>query len=272
MKNINASVPVAIAIVAHPDDIEFMMGGTLLLLKKAGYATHYINLANGCCGSQEYDSRQTAAIRKKESQQAAKMLGAHYHPSICNDLEIFYNVRLLRRLTALIREVKPTIVLTQSLYDYMEDHINTCRLAVSAAFCRGMPNFETTPLHDAILQDTTVYHALPYGLNDSLRKPVVPGVFVNTSSVYDAKLKALSAHKSQQGWLDVSQGLNSYLQTMEEMSLEVGKMSGRFKHAEGWQRHSHLGFCQKGADPLCEALGEDYLVNESYEQLIKGGN
>ncbi|HEU4902789.1 MAG TPA: PIG-L family deacetylase, partial [Flavisolibacter sp.] len=32
----------AIAIAAHPDDIEFMMAGTLLQLKAAGYETHYL--------------------------------------------------------------------------------------------------------------------------------------------------------------------------------------------------------------------------------------
>ena len=41
----------AFAIAAHPDDIEFYMAGTLLLLKKAGYAIHYMTLASGSCGS-----------------------------------------------------------------------------------------------------------------------------------------------------------------------------------------------------------------------------
>jgi LmbE family N-acetylglucosaminyl deacetylase len=44
----------AIAIAAHPDDIELTMAGTLLLLKKAGYEIHYINLSGGDCGSTEF--------------------------------------------------------------------------------------------------------------------------------------------------------------------------------------------------------------------------
>ena len=43
----------AIAIAAHPDDIEFYMAGTVLMLKKAGYETHYLNVASGNCGSAE---------------------------------------------------------------------------------------------------------------------------------------------------------------------------------------------------------------------------
>ena len=67
----------------------------------------------------------------------------------------------------------------------------------------------------------------------------MPGAFVNTTSVHKTQLKALAAHKSQQNWLDVSQGMNSYLLAMEDMSLAVGRMSKKFKYAEGWRRHLH---------------------------------
>jgi LmbE family N-acetylglucosaminyl deacetylase len=39
------------AIGAHPDDIEFVMAGTMMLLKMSGYELHYMNVANGSCGS-----------------------------------------------------------------------------------------------------------------------------------------------------------------------------------------------------------------------------
>jgi LmbE family N-acetylglucosaminyl deacetylase len=80
---------VAIAIGAHPDDIEFYMAGTLLQLKKAGYEIHYLNLASGNCGSAEYNSAATRAIRNTEARAAAKILGAQFHPSLTDDLEIF---------------------------------------------------------------------------------------------------------------------------------------------------------------------------------------
>ena len=67
---------VAIAIGAHPDDIEFYMAGTLLLLKKAGYEIHYLNLASGNCGSAEYNSGTTRSIRNHEARAAAKIFSA----------------------------------------------------------------------------------------------------------------------------------------------------------------------------------------------------
>jgi LmbE family N-acetylglucosaminyl deacetylase len=266
MKKHNVSDKVACAIAAHPDDIEFQMAGTLVLLKRAGYTTHYVTLASGNCGSVRYNSTTTRAIRNTEARAAAKILGAEFHPCLTDDLEILYNVELLRALAAIIREVRPNIVLTHSPQDYMEDHVNTARLTVTAAFARGMANFKTFPARPAVNYPVTVFHAMPQGLCDGLRRRIIPGAFVNTDSVQKIKHEALSVHKSQQDWLDVSHGLNSYLLAMEDMSLEVGRMSGRFQHAEGWRRHLHLGLCGPEDDPLAEALGRAYLVNKAYER------
>ena len=153
----------------------------------------------------------------------------------------------------------------------MEDHTNTCRLAVTAAFTQGMRNFKTTPSRPAVYADVTVYHAMPHGLQDGLRRRIIPGAFVNTCSVQEVKSAALAAHKSQKEWLDASQGLGSYLQIMDELSLAVGEMSHLFRHAEGWRRHLHLGFSAFDSDPLQEALGKNYFVNELYERALEKG-
>ncbi|MDO1446562.1 PIG-L family deacetylase [Rhodocytophaga aerolata] len=260
----------AIAIGAHPDDIELMMAGTLLLLKKAGYEIHYLNISSGNCGSVEYDAATTRRVRLLEAKEAASILGAHFHLPLCNDLEIMYEVKTLRRLAAIIREVKPAIVLTHSPADYMEDHTTTCRLAVTATFARGMPNFQSTPEQPVATYDSTIYHCLPHGLRDSLRRRIRAGAYIQTNAVHETKMEALKAHQSQQNWLDVSQKLNSYLQTMEDMSLEIGRMSGKFQYAEGWRRHLHYGFCAPDTDPLKD-LGNDYLIDQLYEKSLEEG-
>jgi LmbE family N-acetylglucosaminyl deacetylase len=260
---------IAIAIAAHPDDIEFYMAGTLLLLRKAGWETHCFNLSSGNCGSARYGAAKTRVIRRKEAQQASRQLGAHWHPPMADDLEIFYSIEALRRVTAVIREVRPRLVLTHAPQDYMEDHMNTCRLTVTAAFARGMPNFKSSPVRKSIEGDVTIYHAMPHGLRDGLRRRVTPGLFVNTSLVQAQKREALAAHASQKAWLDASQGMDSYLRAMDEMSLAVGTMSRRFQHAEGWRRHSHLGFCAPNADPLCDALGGNCFINARYERGLE---
>lgn len=246
--------PAVLAIFAHPDDIEFVAAGTLLHLREAGWQLHYLNLSGGDCGSMTTGPGETRAIREQEGRAAAAILGAEFHESLAADLCIFYEERLLRRLAAVVRQVQPQIVLTHSPEDYMEDHMNTARLAVTAAFARGMPNFTTDPPVAPITGDVAVYHAMPHGLCDGLRRPVVPDLFVDTTTVQVVKRQALAAHASQKEWLDATQGMDSYLDAGDEAARTVGRMSGRFEYAEGWRRHLHLGLAATDDDPLAAAL------------------
>jgi len=260
---------VSFAIAAHPDDIEFMMAGTLILLGQAGYELHYMNIGNGSCGTATHTKQQIIDMRRGEARSAAKALGATFHPSFVDDIDIFYEKDLLARVGAVVREVDPTVLLVPSPVDYMEDHTNACRLAVTAAFCRGMRNFPTRPRRKPVEGEVTLYHCMPAGLRDPLRARIIPEYFVDIGEVLEQKRKVLSQHRSQKEWLDVSQGMDAYLITMAAQAAEVGAMSGRFEDAEGWHRHSHLGFCDEEADPLLEALGDWVLVNKHYRRGLE---
>ncbi len=242
----------AIAIAAHPDDIEFLMAGTLIGLAEVVYELHYLNVANGCCGTAQYDRETIIEMRRQEAKRAAESIGAVFHESLCNDIEIFYERETLARLTSIIRDVNPEIVLTHSPVDYMEDHTNTCRLAVTATFCRGMPNFPVNPPREAVSQSVTLYHAQPYSNRDPLGNVIRPDLFVDVSDVMEKKSGMLACHKSQKEWLDESQGHDSYLKTLRDLDAEVGRMSGRFEYAEGWRRHLHVGFCGAEDDPMSQ--------------------
>jgi LmbE family N-acetylglucosaminyl deacetylase len=256
-------MPSALAIAAHPDDIEFVMAGTLLHLRAAGWEIHCCNLSNGNLGSTMMTTERTAAVRRKEAQAAARLLGAKWHPPFCEDMAIFYTEENLRRLCALVRAVKPAIVLTHALEDYMEDHMVTARLAVSATFARGIPNYRSRPARPPVLQPCTVYHAVPHGLRTPMRVPVEPECFIDTTSVHSTKREALACHASQREWLDRTQGMSSYVETMDAFSRELGKQSRKFKCAEGWSRHLHHGFGAAGDDPIRDALGAKWLKNRA---------
>lgn len=246
--------PRAFAIAAHPDDIEFLMAGTLIRLGQAGYELHYMNIANGSCGTAHHSREEIIRIRRAEAMAAAASIGAIYHESLVNDIEIFYERGLLAKVGAVLREVAPEILLVQSPEDYMEDHQNAARLAVTAAFCRSMPNFPTDPPRPPTLQDVAVYHAQPHGNRDPLRRLIHPEIVVDIAGVLDQKRAMLACHQSQKVWLDQTQGMDSYLAAMEALCREIGALSGRFAIAEGWRRRAHLGFCAEGADPLSAAL------------------
>jgi hypothetical protein len=78
---------------------------------------------------------------------------------------------------------------------------------------------------------------------------VLPGAFVDTGSVHARKRAALACHASQREFLDHTQGMDSYLRTMDDFSRALGKLSGRFTHAD--------------------ALGRKYRINVRYERSLE---
>ena len=256
MKTANSSRMTAIAVAAHPDDIEMMMAGTLILLGRVGCDLHYMNIGTGSCGTSTLSRDEIVAIRTRESVNAAELIGAVHYPPLVDDIEILYEQPLIRKLCAIVRRVNPQVLLLPSPQDYMEDHMNSSRLMVTAAFCRNMKNYETDPPTPPLDSEMAVYHALPYGLCDQLRRPVHPDFTIDVSSVMPNKREMLSCHRSQKDWLDESQGIGNYVATMDEMCAQVGHMSGSFEYAEGWRRRGHLGFGGEEFDPLHEALSE----------------
>lgn len=243
-----------LAICCHPDDMELMMAGTLLLLKDAGCEIHTINVANGSVGSATMRPKEIVAVRRREAEASARLLGSVLHDSLVDDLEVFYTQDLIRRITGLVRQVKPGMVLTQSMEDYMDDHMNTAKLAATGTFYRNIPGFRSIPDQPAIFEDAMLYHGTPHILTDMMRRPIVPEIYVDVTGVMDRKEELLACHASQKEWLDRTQGFDSYLRTMRDLSEQVGTKSGRFRFAEGWRRHSHVGFTRQDCNPLADLL------------------
>ena len=149
-----------------------------------------------------------------------------------------------------MRKIQPDIVLIPSLKDYMEDHMNTARIAVSAAFALPMINFSAIPPIKPVSKEIALYHAMPYGLHDGLSEKIKPHFYIDISKVIDKKEAMLACHESQRIWLDKSQKQDSYLQTARDMSKQMGIDSKKYEFAEGWIRHNPLGYSSKEFAPL----------------------
>lgn len=246
----------ALAIGCHPDDIEFAMAGTMLNLQKAGCEIHFMTVANGSLGTNSQGRGDIAARRHAECLEAANLVGAVFHDPICDDIEVFYTYENICRVADVVREVDPSIILTHGPYDYMEDHVCTGKLAVTAAFCRGMTNLRCRPGSVPTLRDVALYHSMPHSITDQLNRPVEPDFYVDVTEEMETKREMLRRHASQKEWLDVSQGMDAYLEDMASRSLHYGRKSGCFEFAEGWIRHNPLGFCRQDYNPLVELLGK----------------
>ncbi len=266
MSNESHSHLTALAIGAHPDDIEFGMAGTLLRLQAAGAEIHMWNLADGACGTRDMPREEIVRIRGEEAAAAARVAGAVLHPPITTDLEIFYTREQIAKVAAIIRVVRPTVLLIPALQDYMEDHMNAARLAVTAAFARGMRNFETMPDVPPWEGEVAIYHAMPHGGCDAYGRFVPPQRFVDITPVIQLKTEMLAQHASQRGWLRDSQAIDSYLQTMTDSGAALGRLSGKFQYAEGWRPHNYLGFASLPTfDPLRDILGDACVFNQAWE-------
>src|SRR4051812_4349927 len=104
----------ALAIGAHPDDIEFGCGGTLAKWAAAGTDVHFLVLTDGSKGtwSVDDDLDTLVAIRQAEAQDAATTLAhatVHFGGFVDGELE---SDRAGREVVCrTVREVRPDIVL-----------------------------------------------------------------------------------------------------------------------------------------------------------------
>ena len=135
-----------LAVGAHPDDVEIMCSGTLLMLRQLGCEIHVASLTLGDCGSFEHSNEELRRIRQREAQRACELLGSTYQHSGFNDLCIFNDDISNRRVTELVREVNPEVVVTHSPQDYMSDHEVTSLLVRNACFNAPIPNLPTVPV------------------------------------------------------------------------------------------------------------------------------
>ena len=258
---------VALAIMAHPDDIEWRASGTLMKLKEQGWETHYLSVANGCYGTREHSYEDIVRIRREESKQAAEFIGTEYHESLSDDLGIYHTEELVKKVAAVVRKVQPDVILTHPLNDYMEDHINTGRLAATAAFARAAINYQTIPEVDAYDKDVCIYMAQPHRLHDRMRNPVLAELYIDATDLIMKKAEAICLHKSQEAWLADSQGTATLADGMIEDACAIGRQSHQFECAEGWNRHYHVGYSSESYDPLFEALRQDAVKRNTQENI-----
>lgn len=261
---------VALAVGGHPDDIEFMMAGTLLLLKREGAEVHVWSMTDGSLGSPSSNRSETAALRKAESMEASRLAGFTLHDPVCPDMSLIYSEEMVARAAAVVREVSPSILFLPALDDYHPDHRNAAVVAAAAAFARGIAGFDTIPPVPPSVTDLTIYHALPFGLKDVMRARANAGQYVNVGEVMEEKRRMLGCHESQSRWLLQSQGMDT-VGFMSDMCGEAGRDSGRFEYAEGWRRRLHLGYTHAETDPLTDVLGPLCWTDPAYEAFLQQG-
>ena len=251
-----ASDKIALSVCAHPDDAEFFCAGTLALLRQKDWQIHIATMTPGDCGTVEYSREEISQIRKGEAARAAAVLNGQYHCLECDDVFIMYDRPALMKVIKLIREIQPSLVLTQCPEDYMVDHTATGRLAMTGCFCCGLPNIHIEGV-DTFEPVPHLYYMDPAEGKDNFGEVIKPQWVIDISNAFDTKLEMLSCHESQRNWLMTHHGMDEYTEMMKHSSAERGKLIGA-NYGEGFRQHLGHAFPQ---DNLLKAELDD-LVHE----------
>jgi LmbE family N-acetylglucosaminyl deacetylase len=192
--HLNLPVPAsALAIAAHPDDVEFGCGGTLAKWAAAGTIVHHLVCTDGAKGSWDPDDDTAAlvAARQDEQRAAAKALGATGEVVVLGwvDGELESGLSERREVARVIRSLQPEVVLGHDpwrRYRLHPDHRNAGLLAVEGVVAARDPHFYA---------DLGLAHWRPTSM--LLWEADDVDHLEDVTGYTDAKLAALLCHESQ---------------------------------------------------------------------------
>ena len=247
-----------LAIHAHPDDLEILAGGTLAHLAALGHRVVMVTMTPGDCGSDELGAEEASAVRRREAAASAARIGAEYYCAEFRDLAVFSDDVSRRRVTEVLRQVRPDLIITASPVDYMADHEAASQLVRDACFAAPVPNYATglpgaAPPIRAIPH---LYFADSLGSVDRDLRPIVPDFYVDVSATFETKKAMLAEHASQRNWLLQHHRVDDYLLQMERWTRTNGRRAG-LELAEGFRRYKGHPYPES---PLLEGLLGERVV------------
>jgi LmbE family N-acetylglucosaminyl deacetylase len=189
-----------LVIFAHPDDAEYMCGGTVALWAREGTEVHYCVCTDGSAGSNEpgVTREEMAVVREREQRAAAEVLGVKTVTFLgLPDGELEVNGLTRRAVARVVRRVRPEVILAPdpsrlwSGTGYINhwDH----KQAGTLALCAVMPDSPTRLQFPELLQEGLE----PFEVPNLWLSAEQPDTYVDITETIDVKLAALAEHASQ---------------------------------------------------------------------------
>ena len=192
-----------LAIGAHPDDIEYGCGGTLIKYAQRGHDTSLLILTDGGRGGDP-------AKRRKEQEEAARVIGARQiFWGGYQDTELSIERDLVQKVEEILHLVRPDRLLVHFGDDTHQDHRHLSTSVVTAS---------------RYTRDILFYEG-PTTSNFS------PSVFVDVDGVLERKLEALAAHASQVAKTGVE---SLSILDLARAAAHFRGIQGRARNAEGF--------------------------------------
>lgn len=219
--------PKRVLVVApHPDDAEFMAGGTMAHWQAGGASIHYLLITDGIGGSRDPNQtqEQLASIRREEQRNAARVLGSNdvtflgYH-----DGRVEPTLELRLAIARVIRKVRPDVVISQDPYfRYGPTYINhpDHRAVADATLAAIMPTANTL----LSAPELNAEGLEPHDVSEVyLSAAVTPTVWVPlTQQDVERKIESLRAHASQMGDWDPEPMVREWMARAAQQAREHG--------------------------------------------------
>lgn len=204
-----------LAVVAHPDDLEIMAGGTIINFLKKGMHVHVLVLTNGCWLSPNGILMRSSEDIFKEIESVNKIMHYDTYEILGEEtLNLQFKDSLVCEVLTRISKYNIDTILCPWEKDTHRDHRVANEIATSAS--RRVPNF------------------LVGQINYYIKESFTPNLYFDISDVWEDKIGCISCYSSQ--W---QRSKEDWTEFMDITSRYNGKVVG-CKRAEGFIAHKLL--------------------------------
>ncbi len=189
---------------AHPDDIEFGCGGSLIKYARAGHNIYLLVLTTGEVGG-------SPEVRQKEQEAAAKIIGVKdLYWGGFEDTQLVDNLSLILKIEGVVRKVTPDIVFLNNINDVHQDHRAAAQAGLSA----------TRYIREVLFYEVPTTQGFE------------PDIFIDIGEVLEQKAELLKTHTSQTHKTRVE---NLNIVESAQSCANFRGFQGRVKYAEGFK-------------------------------------
>ncbi len=204
-----------LAFSPHPDDAELYCAGTLLLRRREGHRVGITDLTRG-----ELSTRGTAESRAAETAEATRILGLDHRGNLgMPDGDVANTPENRLAIVREIRRWRPRTVLLPWHIDRHPDHEHASVLVREALFASGLRRVESFDDSGTRQEEYRPARAYYYMLSEDF----TPGFIVDISDVFDTKLAAIHAYRTQFHTGTSADGPQTYISTPEFLESLIGR-------------------------------------------------
>lgn len=215
-----------LALGAHPDDMDFFCGGTLIRFSRAGHSVGLCSLTDGRSGGKGESPDQLAELHRAEMQASAAVIGAETFWLGVHDGMLTDDLPTRLAVMEIIRAFQPDLIITHPPDDYHPDHVVASRLVADASYLARSPVVGP--------KGVRLPGVAPlYFVDSESGHGFWPDEYVDVTDVWEEKTRMLDAHRSQyEGWINPLSG------QPENWLVDRAAVLGRFRGLQCGARYA----------------------------------